>query len=179
MPSGRDSQAQYAMAGDQDDKTMVDDIMDLDEVEPRDQPRFQKFIRQRTSARNIGIMGGGMDPLRNLSPRIQPMMHDPTTQQTYPSGPPLNPSQTHPSYKESYEKDHNKAMMKEVINRIFNTTSDFAEALDNGESPMHNVAKSFLLQEVGCVDKTVYIAIIAILIFSVACLLWRLYKKTN
>ena len=176
MPSGRD--ATYAMAGDQGDKTMVEDIMDLDEVEPWDQPQLQKFIRQKTGARNIGVMGGaGMDPLRNLRPRIQPTMHDPTTQQTYPSGPPLNPSQTHPSYKESYEKDQNKAMMKEVINRIFNSTSDFAEALDNGENPMHNVAKSFLEQEVGCVDKTVYITIIGILILAVACLLWRLFTK--
>ncbi len=160
---------QYAMANDTG-KTMVEDIMDLDqeELEPRDQPRLQKFLRNHTSARNVGVMGH--DPLENLQP-IQPMMHDPYTSQTYPSGPPLNPSQIHPQ-EESYEPD-DKQMMRTVINRIFDKTSDFAEALDSNEHPMHNVAKSFLQKEIGCVDKTVYITIIVILIFAVACLLWK------
>ena len=170
---------QYAMAGDGNERTMVDDIMDLDEVEPRDQPRLQKFLRNSEGPRNPGVMNGGMgmDPLRNLGNPPQPTMHDPRTRQTYPSGPPLSPNQIHPEYKEQYEADKTKAMMKDVINRIFARSSDFAEALDNNEHAMHNVAKSFLQRETGCVDKTVYITIIVILILAVACLLWRLFQK--
>ena len=50
---------QYAMAGDGNERTMVEDIMDLD-VEPNDQPRLQKFLRNSEGPRNPGVMNGGM-----------------------------------------------------------------------------------------------------------------------
>ena len=156
---------------------MVNDLMDLDEVEPHRNPSFTKFLRTNVPARNRGVMG--QDPLEHISARGPPMMMDPHRKQ-YPLGPPINPGKIHPkNISEPFDEDK-KSMAKKnailVLNRIFENASDFAEALDDEKDSLHRVARSFLSQGVSCADKTVYITIIAIMAIAIICLLYRAFK---
>jgi hypothetical protein len=167
-------QAQYALAGSDQPRTMVNDLMDLDEVEPHRNPSFTKFLRTNIPARNRGVMG--QDPLEHISTRGPPMMTDPRMGTQYPSGPPLNPNPIHPkNIAEPFTEDK-KRMAKLVLNRIFENASNFAEALDNEKDSLHRVARSFLGTGVSCADKTVYITIIAIMAIAIICLLYRAFK---
>ena len=170
-------QAQYALAGSDQPRTMVNDLMDLDEVEPQNNPSFTKFLRKNIPARNRGVMG--QDPLENISARGPPMM-DPRIKQ-YPLGPPLDPGNIHPkNITEPFSDEDKKSMAKKnailILNRIFENASNFAEALDDEKDSLHRVARSFLSQGVSCADKTVYITIIAIMAIAIICLLYRAFK---
>ena len=163
--------------------TNIDDILDLDDEDDNSQSRqiSSKFIREKHVSShpsggqsNYGSGPPGGPPENRQQGRAQNMissLHPSPRKHQMKQNPTLHTSDyIGGNSVEQYEE----ISIQGVANKIFKTPSSYIDALDDGEHPLHSVAKGLLGDSISTCDKTIYIVIIIILCIAIACLLYRM-----
>ena len=158
--------AQYANASGPN-KTMINDLLDLDEESQSQGQLTKKFIRNSMPARSFGVEGGEYQDVGPMGSSMRGGHQQMTPQQMHHARIPQQ-MRVQPVH-----EDFEDISIQSVANRVFPSTARYVQALDDSDDPLHKVAISLLGSGVPGCDKTVYIVIIIILCIAIACMLWR------
>ena len=69
--------------------------------------------------------------------------------------------------------------MKEIVDSIFTSASQYVEALDDKDNELNPVAEALTSRKLDCNDKAIYIIIIIILCIVIFLLVYKLFKKSK
>jgi len=69
--------------------------------------------------------------------------------------------------------------MKDIVDSIFSSASQYVEALDDKDNELNPVAEALTSRKLDCNDKAIYIIIIIILCIVIFLLVYKLYKKSK